>query len=129
MKNQVLTSMITLGFAALLGTTPAAAQARQTATIPFSFEAGGVEYSEGAYALESINSARVIRLTNLTNGRSAFVAAPILSGAANKGNPKLVFNPSGDRMKLAEVWFDGYPGMLTTRPSKEVSAKVIVTLK
>ena len=129
MKNQVLKSMIAFGFAALLGTTPAAAQAKQTATIPFSFEASGVEYSEGNYAVAILNTTKVIRLTNLTNGRSAFVNAPVLTGAANHGTSKLVFGRSGDGMKLNEVWFNGYPGMLTSRASKEVSAKVVVNLK
>ena len=129
MKNHVLKSMIALGFAALLGTTPAAAQTRQTATIPFSFEANGVEYSEGNYAVAVMNATRVIRLTNLTNGRSAFVSAPVLTGMSNHGTSKLVFGHSGDGMKLTEVWFNGYPGMLTAPASKEVSAKVVVTLK
>ena len=129
MKNQVLKSMIAFGFAALLGSTPAAAQTRQTATIPFSFEAGGVEYPEGNYAVAPVSTIKVIKLTNLTNGRSVFVGAPILTGTANHGTPKLVFNPNGDRMKLSEVWFDGYPGMLTSPVAREVSAKVVVSLK
>ena len=129
MKNQVLTSMIALGFAALLGSTPAAAQARQTATIPFSFEAGGVEYSEGQYAVERMTNNSVIKLTNLINGRSAMVFAPVQSGKDNRGWSKLVFSQLGDRMKLNEVWFQGYPGMLTGTSNKEVSARVVVGLK
>ena len=129
MTNRVLKSMIAFGFAALLGSIPAAAQAKQTATIPFSFEAGGVEYPEGNYAVACLTASHMIRLTNLTNGRSAFVMAPILSGKADYTSSKLVFSPSGDRFKLAEVWFNGYPGMLTAPPAKEVSAKVVINLK
>ena len=129
MKNQVLTSMIAFGFAALLGTTPAAAQPRQTANIPFSFEAGGVQYPEGSYMVERMNTSPIIKLTNVTNGRAAVVGAPVLSGKPGNGASKLIFSQTGDHIKLSEVWFSGYPGMLTNTRDKEVSAKVVVNLK
>ena len=129
MKNQVLTSLIAFGFAALLGSIPAAAQAKQSATIPFSFQAGGVEYPEGNYKLERLTGLHVIKFTNVTNGRSAMVNAPIQTGLANHGSGKLVFSPNGDGMKLSEIWFEGYPGMLTVRSRNEASAKVAVSLK
>ena len=128
MKNAVFTSILAAGFAALLFNTPAAAQTKQQATIPFTFEAGGVEYPEGHYSVEHLGNTRVIRIMNLTNGRAALVNAPVLSGLRNSGGPKLVFNQTGDRMQLSEVWFSDLPGMLTIR-SKEVSAKVAVALK
>ena len=121
--------MIALGFAALLGSTPAAAQAKQTATIPFSFEAGGVEYPEGQYAVERMPNNHIIKLTNLTNRRAVLVGMPVLSGKDNLGWSKLVFSQLGDRMKLNEIWFPGYPGMLTGTVNKEVSARVAVSLK
>ena len=129
MKNRILSNLIAIGFAALIGNAPASAQTRQTATIPFSFEAGGVEYPEGAYAVTRSTLNGIIVLANLSNGRAAFVRTPVLSGKADHGMSKLVFNSSGDRMKLNEVWFSGYPGMLTAQANKEVSAKVVVGMK
>ena len=130
MKNQALTALIALGFGALLGTAPANAQARQTATIPFTFEAGGVEYSEGTYAIERLSpTSKVVKIMNLTNRRSALVSAPVSSGADNGRDSKLVFRHAGDHLQLGEVWFAGYPGMLTTTSGKDVSAKVAVYLK
>ncbi len=121
--------MIALGFAALLGSTPAAAQARQTATIPFSFEAGGVEYPEGQYAVERMPISHIVKLTNLTNRRAVLVGLPVQSGKDNPGWSKLVFSQLGDHMKLNEIWFPGYAGMLTGTAKKEVSARVAVSLK
>ena len=130
MKNRILSNIAAIGFAAIIGSTPAAAQIKQTATIPFSFEAGGVEYPEGTYSVAASTFNRMVMLTNLSNGRSAFVGTPITSGAANRGTSKLVFNASGDRPKLSEVWFYGSPGMLTSpAAAREVSAKVVVGLK
>ncbi len=130
MKNSALTAMLTLGFAALLGTAPANAQVRQIATIPFSFEAGGVEYSEGIYSIERLSQpAKVVKIMNLTNGRAVVINAPVSSGADTRTASKLVFRQTGDRMKLGEIWFAGYPGMLTLNVNKDVSAKVVVPLK
>ena len=129
MKNQILSSIIAIGFAAVIGNTPAAAQTKQTATIPFSFEAGGVAYPEGTYAVTRSAVHKVVTLTNLSTGRSAFVGTPITSGVENRSTSKLVFNPSGDRLKLSEVWFYGSPGMLTSPVTREVSANVVVGLK
>ena len=129
MKNLILSKIIAIGFAALIGNAPAFAQAKQTATIPFSFEAGGVEYPEGTYAVSRSSFNKMVVLTNLSTGRSAFVGAPVVSGKADHRASKLVFNASGDHMKLNEVWFYGYPGMLTAQASKEESAKVVVGMK
>jgi hypothetical protein len=128
MKNQVLMSLIAAGFAAVLGTTPAAAQTRQTATIPFAFEAGGAEYSQGDYVIERISEIKAVKITNLTTHKSGLVMAPILSGTKD-GASKLVFRQVGDRLTLGEVWFLGLPGMETMSRRKDVSAKVVVGLK
>ena len=129
MKNQIVSSMIAIGFVALSGTTPAAAQARQKATIPFAFEASGVEYPEGEYTLERLTARGVIKITNVANRHAALIAVPIQSGKPIGSDGKLVFDRSADRLRLNEVWFAGYPGMLTISRAKEVSARVVVNLK
>ena len=131
MKNRVLSNILAIGFSALIANTSAfAQQARQTATIPFSFEAGGVEYPEGDYMVARSTTNKVIVLTNLSSGRSTFVGAPILTGKADHGTSKLVFSHGADmHMRLNEVWFSGHPGMRTSPASKEVSARVEVGLK
>ena len=129
MKNQVLTSLIAFGFAALLGSVPAAAQVSQNANIPFAFQAGGVEYPEGSYNVQRLSALHIVKLTNLTSGRAVMVSAPVPTGTASHGTAKLVFSPNGESMRLSEVWFPGYTGMLTPRTGNDASAKVAVSLK
>ena len=119
--------MIAFGFAALLGTTPAAAQARQSADIPFSFVAGGVEYSEGSYTVERLANT-VVKLTNMTNGKMSLILAPVPSGPEDH-EAKLTFLRTADGMRLREIKFSGYTAMVTGVSSKETSAKVVVGLK
>lgn len=129
MRKQILFSLTAFGFVCLLGTAPAAAQAKLTATIPFTFETGGFEYSEGKYAVEHLNNNMVMKITNLTNGRAAMVLVPVVSGKPADGVSKLVFSQSTGHMKLNEIWFAGYPGMLTNSGAREASAKVVVVMK
>jgi len=132
MKNQILTSLISFGFAALLGSVPAAAQPSQWTTIPFAFEAGGVEYPEGNYTLREIGGAtRVIAITSRTTGRGAMISLPVLSDKKEHSNTKLVFTHTGDQYRLREVWFAGRPGMMTTSSenAKELSARVTIQVK
>ncbi|HEY3744253.1 MAG TPA: hypothetical protein VGL53_30630 [Bryobacteraceae bacterium] len=130
MKHQVLSSLIAFGFAALASTAPAMAQARQTATIPFAFVANGVQCPQGEYEVQRIpDHPSVIQLTNRENGHSTLVPTPILSGAANTSGAKLVFTAQGDGVRLSEVWFDGYPGMLTSSNRKDLLAKVVIKAK
>jgi hypothetical protein len=135
MKNQVLMTLISAGFVALLGTTPALAQSVQTATIPFAFVVGGAEYPSGTYVLAQNAVTRTVALTSAsTLHQSVFNAAILACRSPNYGdNPKLVFNQSSAGvMQLREVWFPGRPGMLTTardRPSPKHSRNVIVAMK
>ena len=129
MKNQLLTSLIAFGFAALLGSIPAAAQTIQSASIPFAFQVGGTEYPDGNYAVEQLTALRVVKLTNIATGRTIIVNTPVLIGDSRHITAKLVFSQNGEGMRLSEVWFPGYPGMLASRSGKESSAKVAVGLK
>ena len=128
MKRLLLNAIATLACGASLCSTALWAQTRQTAAIPFAFEAGGVEYVEGNYAIERMS--RMIKLTNIASGRSAVVPTPVLSGQANNDSQKLVFTRSANgSLQLKQVWFAGHPRMETWATSKDASAKVTVNLK
>ena len=131
MKNQVLTSLISFGFAALLGSTPAAAQPNQTVTIPFTFEVNGVEYPEGNYTVREMGNSRVVVIRNQKTGNGALLNVPILAGKSDYEHSKLVFARTGERLTLREVWFAGHPGMMTMTPraNTDMSAKVTVPMK
>ncbi len=130
MKKQVVTLTMAFGLTALVGMNTATAQARQTAAISFSFEAGGVAYPEGTYRVERLTTTpNLVKLTNETNGHAAVVSAPVISGKAADSRSVLVFSQNGERMKLAEVKFSGYSALLMTISNRDVSARVVVGLK
>jgi len=121
MKNQVLTNVIAIGFAAVLATTPALAQNNHTATIPFSFNAGGAEYPSGTYEISRLGTTTVLKMTNVDTRAARLVAAPIPIGK-DTTNPKLVFQTTADGYKLSEVWLQGASGMKTSNSSKSAEA-------
>ena len=118
MKNQMLTTAIAIGFAALIANTQAVAQTNHTATIPFSFAAGGTEYPNGTYEIRQLGTAPVVRLTNVETRAAHFVSMPIPIDNNRGGSPKLVFQADADGYRLSEVWLRGSPGMKTKDSSK-----------
>ena len=129
MKHQFLTSVFALGLTAIACTASAFAQDGQTATIPFSFIAGGVEHPEGEYRMARLGQSKIVRIVNVSTGHAAMVSAPISSGKDERGPAKLVFERSADGLLLSEVKFAGRSGMLTGAKGKEVSAKVSIDMK
>ena len=121
MKNQFLNFVIATGFAALIANTPAVAQNVHTATIPFSFAAGGAEYPSGTYEISRLGTNPVMKLTNVTTGAAHLVPTPIPVGGS-AASPKLVFQPTPDGYRLSEVWLQGAPGMKTRDSSKSSEA-------
>jgi|SRR5882724_11596569 len=129
MKNQILTSIIAIRFAAIIANTPAVAENNHTATVPFSFQAGGTEYPSGTYQISRLGVHSVVKITNLSNGSAHIVSTPISVGP-NAGNPKLVFLNTADGYKLSEVWLQGLPGMKTVESTKgQESARVKVSIR
>ena len=129
MKNQILSTAFALGFAALVGNTPAFAQTNHTATIPFTFEAGGTEFPSGTYEIRRMGSLSIVQITNVENGKSKAISTPIPAGSQSATSPKLVFRTSGDQYSLAEVWLAGTPGMKTYKSKggdEEASVKVAI---
>ena len=130
MKNQLLSNIIMIGVSALLGNTPVIAQNIHTATIPFSFEAGGTEYPSGTYEIQKMGSHPIIRLANVETRRSNMIAAPVPAGSSKTTDPKLVFRTTGDQYRLTEIWLQDQPGMMTYKSSKadreQASVKVAI---
>ena len=121
MKNQVLTSIIAIGFSALIANTPAVAQTNCRANIPFSFVAGGTEYPSGTYEISRMSASQVVKMTNVSTGAGHLVSAPVPVGGSS-ASPKLVFQTTADGYRLSEVWLQGVPGMKTLNSSKSSEA-------
>ena len=121
MKNQVLTSIIAIGFSALIANTPAVAQNNHTATIPFSFTAGGTEYPSGTYEISRLGTKSVLKMTNVDTRAGHLVSAPVPADGSY-ASPKLVFQTTADGYRLSEVWLQGVPGMKTLNSSKSSEA-------
>ena len=122
MKNQMLTTAIAIGFAALIANTPAVAQTNHTATIPFTFAAGGTEYPSGTYEIHQLGSAPVVRITHVGTRAAHLVPMPIPIDNYRGASPKLVFQATADGYKLSEVWLQGAPGMKSREASKSGEA-------
>ena len=130
MKNQMLTIAFAIGFAALIANTAAVAQTRHTATIPFTFEAGGTEFPSGTYEIHRMGSLSAVQITNVENGKSKLISTPIQAGSPSATSPKLVFHASSDQYSLTEVWLAGTPGMKTYKSKGgDEAAAVKVAIK
>ena len=124
MKNQILNFVIATGFAALIANTPAAAQNLHTATIPFSFAAGGTEYASGTYEISRLGTFPVMKMTNVATGASRLVPTPIPVGGS-ASSPKLIFQSTADGYRLSEVWLQDAPGMKTRDSLKSSEAAAV----
>lgn len=122
MKNQILNFIIATGLAAVIANTPALAENNHKAAIPFSFNAGGVEYAAGVYEVSQMGYAGIVKLTSLETLKSHIVPTPIPIDSKAAASPKLVFQVTADGYKLSEVWLQGAPGMKTFNSSKSSEA-------
>ena len=130
MKHQILTSAIAIGFAALIATTPAVAQTKHTATIPFAFEAGGTEYPSGTYEIQKMGTHSIVQIRNVDTGKGNMIAAPVPVGTGTVTSPKLVFQTTANGYRLSEFWLQGGHAMRTFKSSKgDESASVKVAIK
>ena len=122
MKNRFLNFVIATAFAAVIANPPAVAQDRHTATIPFSFTAGGTEYAGGTYEITPMGQNSVLKLTSVETLKSHVVTAPIPIDNKPGTSPKLVFQVTGDGYRLSEVWLQGGHGMKTFNSRKSNDA-------
>ena len=130
MNNQVLKGVIAIGFSALIANTAAVAQTNHTATIPFTFAAGGTECPSGTYEIHKMGAANIVQITNVETRAARFVPVPIPVDTYQGAGPKLVFRVTADGgYKLSEVWLQGASGMKTrdsVKSSEAASVKVAI---
>ena len=133
MNNKSFTSIIAIGFAAVVATittsNPAAAQTPHTANVPFAFAADGVQYPAGAYEISHLGTYPVVVLKNLGTRAGHLVSMPIPVGQSGSSSPKLVFVATEDGYQLSEVWLDGSVGMRSRQAMKSgetASVKVAI---
>ncbi len=121
MKHRLTHIILTAGLSAVLGSLVLSAQGqRETATIPFAFEANGRILPAGDYSV-SEHSARGVFLLRNKEGDALFVNAP-LSDSEAAANPRLVFSCYGNDRILSQIWTDAGNGYSITS-AKERSLK------
>ncbi len=133
MKHRLTHIILTAGLSAVLGSLVLCAQEqKETASIPFAFEASGRILPAGDYTVSELQSRGVFTLRN-TEGDALFVNAPKNdTGAAE--HPRLVFNCYGNDRILSQIWTDdgdGYSVLSAKKYQKRqmhMSALVSVSL-
>jgi hypothetical protein len=115
------TLIMTLGAAALLGTTGLYAQTGAVAKVPFNFTVNNVTLPAGDYTLRSMRSGDAVAIQNLETGRTVYVQAPTMT-ATHQGTKEetgtLIFHRYGERYFFSEVWTpEGLRGHVA--PSKQ----------
>jgi hypothetical protein len=101
------TLILTVGAAALLGTTGLYAQTGAVAKVPFNFTVSSATMPAGEYSLRPAGTSGVIMIQNLETGRTVYVQAPNTSSILH-GNKEetgtIAFHRYGDRYFFSEVW-------------------------
>lgn len=123
MKHRFTHIILTAGLSAMLGSLVLSAQEKkETATIPFAFEASGRILPAGDYTV-SEHSARGVFVLRNTEGDALFVNAPMNDkGAAD--NPRLTFNCYGNDRILSEIWTDDGSGYSVTSSKKYLKRRM-----
>jgi hypothetical protein len=106
MKNQIYRIAAFLGI--FLGLAVAGVQAqtpsRVEVNIPFEFSAGKTTLKPGVYTVKRM-SGNLVTLRNVDDKSSVILNAPVnLSSTSVEAKERLVFNKSGDRYFLAQIW-------------------------
>ena len=108
------TLILTLGAAALLGTTGLYAQTGTVAKVPFNFTAMNETMPAGEYSLRPARVTGVIVIQNLETHRAVYVQAPNTSSVRHDKRDEpatITFHRYGDRYFFSEVWTpEGFRG-------------------
>jgi hypothetical protein len=120
MKNLAFRIAAILGI--FLGLTVAGVQAqtpsRVEVNIPFEFSAGKTTLKAGVYTVKRM-SGNLITLRNVADKSSVILNAPVnLSSTNIDSKERLVFNKSGDRYFLAQIWLTVDTGRELLREKK-----------
>ena len=104
MKSQFVRTVLTAGFAALLGSLTLSAQNTESAKIPFAFQANHTSMPAGDYTITRANELGIFQITSRTGSHSVLVNAPVGLSAKSKANPHLTFRCYGTNRVLSEIW-------------------------
>jgi hypothetical protein len=130
MKNLAFRIAAILGI--FLGLTVAGVQAqtpsRVEVNIPFEFSAGKTTLKAGVYTVKRM-SGNLITLRNVADKSSVILNAPVnLSSTNIDSKERLVFNKSGDRYFLAQIWLTVDTGRELLR-EKKTAERIEVALR
>ncbi len=130
MKNLAFRIAAILGI--LLGLTVAGVQAqtpsRVEVNIPFEFSAGKTTLKAGVYTVKRM-SGNLITLRNVADKSSVILNAPVnLSSTDIDSKERLVFNKSGDRYFLAQIWLTVDTGRELLR-EKKTAERIEIALR
>jgi hypothetical protein len=130
MKNLAFRIAAILGI--FLGLTVAGVQAqtpsRVEVNIPFEFSAGKTTFKAGVYTVKRM-SGNLITLRNVADKSSVILNAPVnLSSTNIDSKERLVFNKSGDRYFLAQIWLTVDTGRELLR-EKKTAERIEVALR
>ena len=130
MKNLAFRIAAILGI--FLGLTVAGVQAqtpsRVEVNIPFEFSAGKTTLKAGVYMVKRM-SGNLITLRNVADKSSVILNAPVnLSSTNIDSKERLVFNKSGDRYFLAQIWLTVDTGRELLR-KKKTAERIEVALR
>jgi hypothetical protein len=119
MKN--LRPILTVLAVLLMATAAQAQQTKVRAVVPFNFIAGDTVYPAGEYALDSVLSGPVIKITDADRDTSAMILSHACENVAPSPETKLVFHRIGGNYFLYQVWTAGNTsGREFTRTKAEV---------
>ena len=130
MKNLAFRIAAILGI--FLGLTVAGVQAqtpsRVEVNIPFEFSAGKTTLKAGVYTVKRM-SGNLITLRNVADKSSVILNAPVnLSSTNIDSKERLVFNKSGERYFLAQIWLTVDTGRDLLR-EKKTAERIEVALR
>ena len=126
MRKQFTFTVLTAGFAALLGSLTLSAQDKQeVADIPFAFHANTRVLPAGKYRVQQQNTSGLFQLFD-AQGHSLFVPAPDMR-KGDPAKPKLTFACYGSECLLSQISMAGDDIVYAVTPStldKELTRKV-----
>ena len=132
MRNQIYRIAAILGIFLGLAVTGVQAQtpSRVEVNIPFEFSAGKTTLKPGVYTVKRM-SGNLVTLRNVDDKSSVILNAPVnLSSTSVQAKERLVFNKSGDRYFLAQIWLTVDSGRELLREKKtEKSERIEVALR
>lgn len=117
MRNQIRNFVFGAGLAALLWSPSLMAESRETAEIPFDFQAGHVNLPAGTYTVIRDTHSGILQLRNEDTRESILLAAH--GRETEKDDARLSFRCYSGQCFLSAVWMPGNPGYTFWKTSEE----------